>query len=176
MGGSAGLLRADPDPARAGRSWRCGRALHHGALADRKGRWIAWAGSACRRSRCARGRCSRGARAARGPFRRLGTCPARPRAGGEGAGMNATTADAPRVSRYQPVDRLYLWSLLEPARPVPAAELNLVRSNQGVSLRYLPVWRERGFELSEDLPLIDQEFLPLERNTAAGAVDDARPD
>jgi len=90
--------------------------------------------------------------------------------------MNATTADAPRVSRYQPVDRLYLWSLLEPARPVPAAELNLVRSNQGVSLRYLPVWRERGFELSEDLPLIDQEFLPLERNTAAGAVDDARPD
>jgi len=90
--------------------------------------------------------------------------------------MNATTADAPRVSRYQPVDRLYLWSLLEPARPVPAAELNLVRSNQGVSLRYLPAWRERGFELSEDLPLIDQEFLPLERNTAAGAVDDARPD
>ena len=90
--------------------------------------------------------------------------------------MSATTAADPSGSRYQPVDRLYLWSLLEPARPVPAGELNLMRSNQGVSLRYLPHWRQMGFELSEDLPLIDQEFLPLERNTAVGAVDDARPD
>ena len=90
--------------------------------------------------------------------------------------MNATTAADPGVSRYQPVDRLYLWSLLVPARPVPVGELNLVRSNQGVSLRYFPHWREQGFALSEDLPLIDQEFLPLERNTAVGAVDDARPD
>ena len=89
--------------------------------------------------------------------------------------MNATTAADPKAA-YRPVDRLYLWSLLEPAQPVPAGELNLVRSSQGVSLRYLPSWRERGFELSEDLPLIDQEFLPLERNTAVGAVDDARPD
>ena len=90
--------------------------------------------------------------------------------------MSATTAADSGASRYQPVDRLYLWSLLEPARPVPVAELNLVRSNQGVSLKYLAQWRQRGFELSEDLPLIDQEFLPLERNTAVGAVDDARPD
>ena len=88
--------------------------------------------------------------------------------------MNATTvADS---SGYQPVDRLYLWSLREAARPVAVGELNLVRSNQGVSLRYFPHWREHGFELSEDLPLIDQEFLPGERNTAVGAVDDARPD
>ena len=90
--------------------------------------------------------------------------------------MNTPTTVDPAAPRYQPVDRLYLWSLLEPARPVPVGELNLVRSNQGVSLRYFPEWREQGFELSEDLPLIDQEFLPLERNTAAGAVDDARPD
>lgn len=88
--------------------------------------------------------------------------------------MNATTAAD--SSGYQPVDRLYLWSLHEPARPVAVGELNLVRSNQGVSLRYFPHWREHGFELSEDLPLIDQEFLPGERNTAVGAVDDARPD
>jgi len=88
--------------------------------------------------------------------------------------VNATTvADS---SGYQPVDRLYLWSLREAARPVVVGELNLVRSNQGVSLRYFPHWREHGFELSEDLPLIDQEFLPGERNTAVGAVDDARPD
>jgi len=82
----------------------------------------------------------------------------------------------PSACGYQPVDRLYLWSLLEPVRPVAVGELNLVRSTQGVSLRYFPHWLERGFELSEDLPLIDQQFLPVERNTAVGAVDDARPD
>lgn len=88
--------------------------------------------------------------------------------------MNATiAADS---SRYQPVDRLYLWSLRDPAHPVAVGELNLVRSNQGVSLRYFPRWLEHGFELSEDLPLIEQEFMPGERNTAVGAVDDARPD
>lgn len=90
--------------------------------------------------------------------------------------MSATTAADSRASGYQPADRLYLWSLLEPTRPVAVGELNLVRSNQGVSLKYFPQWLEHGFELSEDLPLIDQEFLPNERNTAAGAVDDARPD
>ena len=77
---------------------------------------------------------------------------------------------------YPISDRLYLWALLQPAQPVPVGELNLVRSSQGVSVRYFPHWLEHGFALSEDLPLIHQEFLPAERNTAAGAVDDARPD
>jgi serine/threonine-protein kinase HipA len=90
--------------------------------------------------------------------------------------MSAIATTEPVPPPYKPADRLFLWSLLEPARPIPVGELNLVRSNQGVSLRYFPHWLEQGFELSEDLPLIDQEFLPLERNTAAGAVDDARPD
>ena len=89
--------------------------------------------------------------------------------------MSTAPADT-SASAYQVADRLYLWSLLEPARPVAVGELNLVRSNQGVSLKYFPHWREQGFELSEDLPLIDQEYLPAQRNTAAGAVDDARPD
>jgi serine/threonine-protein kinase HipA len=88
--------------------------------------------------------------------------------------VSATTASD--SSGYRPVDRLYLWSLRETARPVAVGELNLVRSNQGVSLRYFTHWRAHGFELSEDLPLIDQEFLPAVRNTAVGAVDDARPD
>ncbi|MGH8295702.1 MAG: type II toxin-antitoxin system HipA family toxin [Steroidobacteraceae bacterium] len=88
--------------------------------------------------------------------------------------MNSATGAA--VSGYQVADRLYLWSLLEPGRPIAVGELNLVRSNQGVSLRYFAHWLEQGFELSEDLPLISQEFLPAERNTAVGAVDDARPD
>ena len=90
--------------------------------------------------------------------------------------MSAATATDSSGAGYQPVDRLYLWSLLEPAKPVAVGELHLLRSNQGVSLRYFAEWLEHGFELSEDLPLIEQEFLPLERNTAVGAVDDARPD
>jgi serine/threonine-protein kinase HipA len=77
---------------------------------------------------------------------------------------------------YEPSNQLHLWLLTQPQQPVPIGELNLVRSSQGVSLRYADSWLLRGFPLSEDLPLIDQEFLPTSRGTAAGAVDDARPD
>ncbi len=71
---------------------------------------------------------------------------------------------------------MHLWLLADPSRPVPVGQLNLIRSTQGVSVRYTPSWLQQGFALSEDLPLIDQEFLPVERGVAAGAVDDARPD
>jgi serine/threonine-protein kinase HipA len=77
---------------------------------------------------------------------------------------------------YRPADQLHLWLLTVPADPVLIGELNLVRSNRGVSLRYADAWLERGFALSEDLPLVDEEFLPHDKETAAGAVDDARPD
>ena len=77
---------------------------------------------------------------------------------------------------YRPTDQLHLWLLTVPADPVLIGELNLVRSNRGVSLRYADAWLERGFALSEDLPLVDEEFLPPDKETAAGAVDDARPD
>jgi serine/threonine-protein kinase HipA len=77
---------------------------------------------------------------------------------------------------YTPTDRLHLWLLTQPQRPVLIGELNLVRSNQGVSLHYAQSWLQSGFPLSEDLPLIDQEFLPADKGTAVGAVDDARPD
>jgi len=79
-------------------------------------------------------------------------------------------------ANYQPVDTLYLWYLGQPSRPIHVGVINLVRSTQGASLRYADDWLENGFPLSEDLPLIGQEFLPTERGTAAGAVDDARPD
>src|SRR5882757_3650766 len=85
-------------------------------------------------------------------------------------------SSATRTVTYQPTDRLHLWLLTQPQQPVLVGELNLVRSTQGVSLRYAADWLQRGFALSEDLPLIDQEFLPAEKGTAAGAVDDARPD
>jgi serine/threonine-protein kinase HipA len=84
--------------------------------------------------------------------------------------------EATRTAAYQPTDRLYLWLLTQPQQPVPVGEINLVRTTQGVSVRYAEGWLQRGFALSEDLPLIDQEFLPAEKGTAAGAVDDARPD
>ena len=78
--------------------------------------------------------------------------------------------------RYKPTDQLFLWLLTQPEQPVLVGELNNVRTLRGVSLRYAPDWLRRGFALSEDLPLLDQEFLPREKDTAAGAVDDARPD
>jgi len=77
---------------------------------------------------------------------------------------------------YEPTDRLYLWLLTRPSDPVLVGELKLVRTTQGVSLQYAPDWLERGFPLSEDLPLASGEFLPKEKATAVGAVDDARPD
>ena len=77
---------------------------------------------------------------------------------------------------YEPSNQLHLWLLTQPQQPVPIGELNLVRSSQGVSLRYVDSWLQRGFPLSEDLPLIDEEFLPAEKGLAVGAVDDARPD
>jgi serine/threonine-protein kinase HipA len=85
-------------------------------------------------------------------------------------------ADHKAVANYRPTDRLHLWLLTRPEHPVLIGELNLVRSTQGVSLRYADSWLRRGFSLSEDLPLIGEEFLPEEKGVAAGAVDDARPD
>lgn len=89
-----------------------------------------------------------------------------------------TAADKAGASAvtYQPTDRLYLWLVTRPEQPVVVAELNLARSIQGVSLRYMDSWLQHGFPLSEDLPLIEEEFLPPEKGVAAGSVDDARPD
>ncbi len=87
------------------------------------------------------------------------------------------TTGSTRPAAYQPRDQLYLWWLADPGRPVLIGELNMVRTWRGVSLRYADAWVAHGFALSEDLPLLTgQEFLPGEKDTAAGAVDDARPD
>lgn len=71
---------------------------------------------------------------------------------------------------------LYLWYLGNPDDPRLIGELNLVMSARGVSLRYADDWLRTGFPLSEDLPLVDIEHFPREKDTAIGAVDDARPD
>jgi len=79
-------------------------------------------------------------------------------------------------ARAMPPDTLWLWYLAHPATPVLVCELNLVLNRRGVSLRYAEAWLRDGFPLSEDLPLNDIEHFPREKDTAAGAVDDARPD
>lgn len=84
-----------------------------------------------------------------------------------------TTQDG---SGYQVVDTLHLWWIGDPTTPVLIGELNMVRAMKGVSLRYVDRWRQAGFALSEDLPLIDMPQLPTVKETAVGAVDDARPD
>jgi serine/threonine-protein kinase HipA len=80
------------------------------------------------------------------------------------------------ITQYRPVDTLYLWWLGKPGQPVLIGTLATARTMQGVSLRYAPAWLAAGFALSEDLPLIDKEFLPTAKETAVGAIDDARPD
>ena len=80
------------------------------------------------------------------------------------------------LGQYQPVDLLHLWWLGDPARPALIGQLHMARAAKGVSMRYADGWLRSGFPLSEDLPLKDMEFPPLEKETAAGAVDDARPD
>lgn len=73
-------------------------------------------------------------------------------------------------------DEAWLWYLGDPAVPVRVGTLRLVMQGRGVSLQYDSQWLERGFALSEDLPLVDIEHLPSTRDEAVGAVEDARPD
>jgi serine/threonine-protein kinase HipA len=81
---------------------------------------------------------------------------------------------------YTPTDSLYLWWLANPAQPRLVGRLRLLRrSGQhpgGVSLEYAPEWLSQGLALSEDLPLQEDRFLPSTPDSAAGAVEDARPD
>lgn len=77
---------------------------------------------------------------------------------------------------YEPTDELFLWFLKDPQLPVLIGSLRLVNSGRGVSLTYAESWLRDGFALSEDLPLVDVEHFPRERDAAAGAVNDARPD
>ena len=80
------------------------------------------------------------------------------------------------LEKYIPQDRLFLWWLGDPAQLCPVGELGLAAGGRAVSLRYSPNWLRSGFPLSEDLPLVDDLFVPREKDCAAGAVDDARPD
>lgn len=71
---------------------------------------------------------------------------------------------------YTPAPTLFLWWLGQPQRPMFVGTLAIVQASKGVSLRYAKTWLQHGFALSEDLPLRDHEWLPAERETAAGAA------
>ncbi|ART61449.1 hypothetical protein CBP36_21005 (plasmid) [Acidovorax carolinensis] len=81
---------------------------------------------------------------------------------------------------YKPQDAMSLWWLGSGAGPQDSprliGQLFLAEGNRKVGLEYAPEWLQKGFALSEDLPLSRGVFLPKERDMAAGAVDDARPD
>jgi serine/threonine-protein kinase HipA len=83
-------------------------------------------------------------------------------------------SDKPSI--YKPQDTLFLWWLADPQSPVLIGDLLLTDGNRRVSLAYAPTWLQHGFALSEDLPLTPGVHVPLTKNRAAGAVDDARPD
>lgn len=79
---------------------------------------------------------------------------------------------------YQPQDSMSLWWLGDPKAPQRIGTLSLQDQRRKVALSYDPAWTAspHGFALSEDLPLHPGLKLPAERDTAVGAVDDARPD
>lgn len=85
-------------------------------------------------------------------------------------------SDASNRAKYKVSDKLFLWYLGIPSDPIYVGELNFVSTLRGVSLTYGKEWLARGFALSEDLPLIGIEHLPSKKETAVGALDDARPD
>lgn len=79
---------------------------------------------------------------------------------------------------YRPQDSMSLWWLGDAQRPQRIGTISLQDQRRKVALRYDPAWMAsaEGFALSEDLPLHAGLHLPPERDSAAGALDDARPD
>lgn len=58
-----------------------------------------------------------------------------------------------RERDYEPSEALWLWWLGDPAAPMLIGELRIARALKGVSLIYGRDWLQKGFALSEDLPL-----------------------
>ncbi len=73
-------------------------------------------------------------------------------------------------------DRLYLWTLVNPANPMLTGTIRLSQLMPNcANFTYADDWS--AFALSEDLPLVaGQMFSAEEKDSAPGAVNDARPD
>jgi serine/threonine-protein kinase HipA len=90
------------------------------------------------------------------------------------------------ASHYIPQNAMSLWWLGDPLSPRLIGQISLTDGNRKVALEYAPEWLATkprgatvwsgGFALSEDLPMHRGIFIPAEKDMAAGAVDDARPD
>jgi len=77
---------------------------------------------------------------------------------------------------YEPQDTLYVWALVNPANPVLAGTVSLSQLVPNcATFTYAADWWQ--FALSEDLPLVQgQMFNAGHKDSAPGAIDDARPD
>ena len=77
---------------------------------------------------------------------------------------------------YVPQDQLYVWAMVNPAAPTLVGEVSLSQLVADcATFTYTQDWWH--FALSEDMPIVQgQIFSTGERNTAPGAIDDARPD
>ena len=77
---------------------------------------------------------------------------------------------------YVPQDTLYVWTLVNPAQPVLTGAVGLSQLVPNcATFSYATDWWQ--FALSEDLPLIaGQTFSAGHKDSAPGAIDDARPD
>lgn len=86
----------------------------------------------------------------------------------------AIPAVSPRT--YVPQDQLYVWAMVNPAAPTLVGEVSLSQLVADcATFTYTPDWW--NFALSEDMPIVQgQIFSTGEKNTAPGAIDDARPD
>ncbi|MDA8444927.1 type II toxin-antitoxin system HipA family toxin [Paracidovorax valerianellae] len=86
----------------------------------------------------------------------------------------STPAVLPRS--YVPQDTLHVWTLVNPAAPVLTGSIALSALVPNcATFNYAADWWE--FALSEDLPLVaGQTFSAGQKDSAPGAIDDARPD
>ena len=87
--------------------------------------------------------------------------------------MTQPNTVSPRT--YVPQDRLYVWAMVNPVAPTLVGEVGLSQLvSDCATFTYAPEWWH--FALSEDMPLIQgQTFTTGQKNTAPGAIDDARP-
>ena len=77
---------------------------------------------------------------------------------------------------YAPQDTLYLWALINPANPALTGSVALSQlAPNCATFTYAADWWQ--FALSEGLPLLaGQLFSAGHKDSAPGAIDDARPD
>lgn len=78
---------------------------------------------------------------------------------------------------YTPQDRMSVWWLANPQKPVLVGHIFLERGLEP-AFSYAPSWvaSRDSFRLSEDMQLSAPKMVSAQRDCAPGAVDDARPD